>query len=478
MGDSRRPPAALRGRASRLAAKGAHRAAFAALFIAPLTAATVAVAAAAVPDFASIASREEAAVVSITTISFAQHRDLGDDDPDEEPSLQASPIDPAPTSPLEGGPWRLPTRGLASGFLVSSDGAILTSAHAVTGVGDPVVRLADGREYRARIVGVDPFSDIALLKVDATGLPSAAIGDAKATAVGDWVVAISAPFGLEASVTAGIVSAKRLLPGSGGIVFLQTDVALNPGSSGSPLFNVRGEVIGVNSMLYTTSGGYMGVSFALPIDVAMRVADKLRADGRVVRGQLGLAVQELTPALAIAFGRKKSNGAVVLRVPPGSPADAAGVRVGDIVVGLDGRDDMPYESIQEAVAERAPGTAVELLVFRGGTLRQVVIRVSAMPQPAAATTGERPSPGGDRLGIVVAAVTGGEGVEVKETYGLALRAGIFPGDRILSINATPVRAAKDYQAALSLLPPEANVALLVSRSGRLRYFALGDKTLP
>jgi serine protease Do len=249
-----------------------------------------------------------------------------------------------------------PTRNQASGIIISADGYILTSAHVVTNIEAASVVLADSREFKGRVIGLDVRSDVALIKIDATGLTAARIGDPRRLAIGDWVAAIGATFGFEATVTAGIVSARRFFPGGLGVSFIQTDVATNPGSSGGPLFNLEGDVVGMSSMVYTSSGGYMGVSFALPIDVAMDVADRLRTEGRVVRGQLGARVQAVTLGLARAFGRTDAAGALVTRVDRGSAAERAGLRAGDIVLTAGDRKEMSYAELQKAVAATAPGT--------------------------------------------------------------------------------------------------------------------------
>jgi serine protease Do len=430
--------------------------------------------AAALPDFASYASREEAIVVSISTVTLPRRHGVDNDDD--------APLDdegePASPSPIGESVQRPAVHGLASGFIVSPEGHILTSAHAVIGVRGMTVRLADGREFVGELVGADAFSDVAVVKIDAERLPVAPLGDPRKVGVGDWVSAIGAPFGLETSITAGIVSAKRLLPGSGGIAYIQTDVAINPGSSGSPLFNLQGEVIGINSMVYTTSGVYQGVSFALPIDVAMGIAGQLRTSGRVVRGQLGLSVQEVTPGLAQAFGLQRTAGALVARVARGSTAEGAGMRVGDIVLGIGRDDELSYGEIQRRVEEQPPGTTIALEVWRERALRQVEVAVGALVERS---PGPAPDSGqGDRLGIVLAQVPSSGGVsgeggvlEVRESHGAALRAGISVGDGILSVNGTAVHRVAEYEAALAKVPARDYVALLVLRDGGVHFFALG-----
>ena len=429
-----------------------------------------------VPDFASQLSREEAVVVSITTVSMDSPFVL---DPDEAVVGEGEGAG-AGALPLAEAFTLRPRRSLASGIIVSADGHIMTSAHAVAAVRDMTVRLADGREFVGRVLGADEFSDVALLKIEADNLPAARIGDPERLAVGDWVVAIGAPFGLEASVTAGIVSAKRLLPTTGWIRFIQTDVATNPGSSGGPLFNLAGEVVGMNSMMYTSTGGFMGVSFAMPADVAMGIVRQLQAHGRVVRGQLGLGIQEVTPALARAFGLPRATGALVSRVRAGSQAARAGLRIGDIVLGLDDRAEMTYADIQQDVASRRPGTVATLLVWRSGVMRRVLVDVSAsVPSPGLAPPAPVALPQGDRLGLVVAENPAGvrysvgeAGPEVKEAYGAALRAGIGPGDLILGVNQSPIRNLAEYDAAMARLADGTIVAVLIVREGRHRYYPL------
>ncbi|RYY63974.1 MAG: PDZ domain-containing protein, partial [Comamonadaceae bacterium] len=270
--------------------------------------------------------------------------------------------------------WPLPAnvrisqiRDLASGVIIDSSGLILTSAHVVTHIDEAQVQLDDGRRFTARVVGVDRRTDVGLLKIDATALPTAVIGDSSTIGPGDWVAAISSPFGFHGSVTAGVVSAVgRVMGGAGEIPFIQTDVAINPGSSGSPLFNSRGEVVGINSMIYSGSGGYMGLSFAVPINLAMRIAGQLRESGAVRRAYLGAEFQEVTPALAQSFGLPSTTGALVVRVEADSPASASGLAQGDAVLAIDGRPLAHFVDLPQQIAQRPPGDGIQLEVWRQG----------------------------------------------------------------------------------------------------------------
>ena len=429
----------------------------------------------AVPDIASFVSREEAVVVSIKTVT--PWSPFAGEDEGEDPLLSdstAAQVREAPRKPTFD---QAPTRNQASGIVISADGYILTSAHAVANIEAASVILADGREFKGRVVGLDVRSDVALLKIETSGLAAARIGDPSRLAVGDWVVAIGAPFGFDATVTAGIVSARRSFPGGLGVSFIQTDVATNPGSSGGPLFNLEGDVVGMSAMVYTSSGGYMGVSFALPIDVAMDVADRLRTDGRVVRGQLGARVQEVTLALARAFGRSDAAGALVTRVDRGSAAERAGLKLGDIVISVGERPPMSFAELQVAVAATAPGTRLPLAVWRAGALRWITIDIGALDSGSPPVQGGEVHGRGDRLGLMVvesarSAETKGPRLEVREAHGAALRAGIGAGDVIVALNDVPLDRLVRYQSELSRLRPDATVALLVMREGRLQYFAV------
>jgi len=430
------------------------------------------------PDFAAYVSREEAVVVTIRTVE-SWRPVMGDDDGEDAIRLEEG-VAPVRERDPKASFDQAPTRGLSSGIVISADGYILASAHAVTDIEAATVLLADGREFKGRVIGVDARSDVALMKIDAVGLAAARIGDPQRLAIGDWVAAIGAPFGFDASITAGIVSARRSFPGGLGISFIQSDVATNPGSSGGPLFNLAGEVVGMSAMVATSSGGYMGVSFALPIDVAMNVAEKLRTQGKVIRGQLGARVQEVTPGLAGAFGRPDTAGALVTRVDRGSSAERAGLRMGDIVLGIGGREAMSFAELQQAVAATPPGTRLPVTVWRAGAARQVALDISPVESGSAPIAPEEARAPGDRLGLVLAESpysggaisSAGTRVEVRESHGAALRAGIAAGDVIVAVNDQQTDRLSSYEAALARVASHPYVAVLVMRRARLQYFAL------
>lgn len=365
-------------------------------------------------------------------------------------------------------------RGEGSGFIVSADGVILTNAHVVDGAERVTVKLTDRREFEARVLGTDAKSDVAVLKIEAASLPVVRIGDPAALEVGEWVVAIGAPFGFENSVTAGIVSAKgRNLPDDGYVPFIQTDVAVNPGNSGGPLFNLRGEVVGINSQIYSRSGGYQGVSFAIPIDVAMDVGRQLQAHGRVTRGRLGVGIQDLDQALAKSFGLDRPRGALVANVEEGGPAAAAGVQEGDVILSFDGRAIDSAGALPATVATAKPGRKVELEVWRDRASRKLAVTVGGAEVAAAVADNGAPARG--RLGLRVRPANAGEagdsgparGVVVEEATGPSAAAGIQPGDVVLAANGRPVRDVEDLRAVVK--DAKDTVALLVQR-GSSRIF--------
>jgi serine protease Do len=367
------------------------------------------------------------------------------------------------------GPDAPELRSLGSGFIIDAAGHIITNAHLVENGREVMVRLADRREFEARVIGTDRVSDIALLKIEAAGLPPVRIGDPARLRAGEWVAAIGSPFGLERSVTAGIVSALgRTLPEESFVAFIQTDVAVNPGNSGGPLFNLRGEVVGVTSVIYSDSGGYQGLSFAIPIDVAMEVAAKLRAHGKVTRGRIGVRLQEVSTELARAFKLPRPTGALVVEVFEDSAAARAALQPGDVVLRFAGK---PVESDADLVrltAGAAPGTMVELELMRFGAPRTARLRVEearSLVAPAREPPGEH--------GLAGLQLAPGKGGLLVQRPGEAGRhAGLARGDLILSVNGRSVPSAEVFRALLQAAGQGATVALLVQRDGVRQFLAL------
>ncbi|HYR33295.1 MAG TPA: Do family serine endopeptidase [Burkholderiales bacterium] len=369
-----------------------------------------------------------------------------------------------------------PRQGLGSGFIISEDGYILTNAHVVAEFDDVSVRLADSkREFKAKVVGLDKRSDVALLKVDADGLPPARLGDSSKLEPGDWVAAIGSPFGFANTITAGIVSAKgRSLPDEMYVPFIQTDVAVNPGNSGGPLLNLQGEVIGVNSLIYSGTGGYMGVSFAIPIEVALDVSRQLKSQGKVTRGRIGIAIQPVTRELARSFRLEEATGAIIINVEKGGPADQAGVRVGDVVLEWNSETiDEPSE-LPRLVAATRPGSLAHLAVWREGKRQTLPLRVGEIaPEPTAAAARQAPAKQEDpRLGMAVRELMPAERKTLGVDYGLvvvdvAQRSGpgsiILPGDVIVGVNQSPFASRQEFDKLIGAHHKGDMVALLVRR---------------
>jgi serine protease Do len=367
-----------------------------------------------------------------------------------------------------------------TGFVIRADGYILTNFHVVEEAfnEEVVVRLADGRELPGRVAGVDPETDLALVKVEAADLPQVRIGDPRRLQPGEWVATIGAPFGFERSVAAGIVSAtRRSVPAVAQIPFIQTDVATNPGHSGGPLFNLRGEVVGVNSLIFSNTGGSIGVSFAIPIDVAMDIAQELRLHGEVKRGRIGVHLQEVSAELARAFRLPSTQGAVITQVEKGTPAERAGLRAGDVILRFAGKSAPTHAELAQQVTATPPGTAVAIDLVRYGEPRQVTLRVAAS---RSAPLRSKDAGGTDRFGFVVAPL--GEarrkrmgldgGLLVQRAEGAARRAGLVPGDVILSVNGANVRNAEGFRAALEQGLPGDSLALLVVRASSRAFVPL------
>jgi serine protease Do len=383
-----------------------------------------------------------------------------------------------------GDPGFRDAKSLGSGFIVSKDGYIMTNYHVVKDADEVIVRLSDRRELKAEIIGADARSDVALLKIDATGLPVAKIGKSSELEVGEWVLAIGSPFGFDHSATAGIVSAKgRSLPQENYVPFIQTDVAINPGNSGGPLFNQEGEVVGVNSQIYSRTGGYMGLSFAIPIEVAMDVADQLKTSGKVSRGWLGVLIQDVTLDLAESFGMKQPHGALVAKVLPDSPAQAAGIKVGDIIVEFDEQDVMNSSNLPPIVGSSKVGVRLPVTVIRNSREKTIYVKLGELPdEQADLETSDKPArKSTDRLGLTAMDLTDKqkEELEIEDgvlvthiVTGAASRAGVRKEDIILSIDNTPVTDLKQFEKLVKGLPAGKSVALLVQRNGNPTFLAI------
>ena len=417
------------------------------------------------PDFSSLVKAYGPAVVNIsvkanvkTAAQLPQLPGFGPDDPFSQ-FFRGFP----------GPRGSVPVHGEGSGFIIKPDGTILTNAHVVDDATNVTVKLTDRREYEAKVLGVDEKTDVAVIKIDAKDLPVVHFGQGDNVQVGEWVVAIGAPFGFDNSVTAGIVSAKgRTLPDGSYVPFLQTDVAINPGNSGGPLFNLDGDVIGINSQIYSRSGGYEGVSFAIPIDVALDVSRQLQANGKVSRGKLGVGIQELDQKLADSFGLDTPRGALVSSVEDAGPAAKAGLEAGDVILEFDGRPIGEASELPAAVAQTAPGKNVELKVWRKNAEKEFKLKLGELDETQAATA-DAGQPEAGRLGLAVRPLTSDErrqvgvngGLLIEDVQGAAEDAGLRPGDIVLSANGHEVDSVQDLRKLVA--GAKDHVALLVQR---------------
>lgn len=431
----------------------------------------------ALPDFSQITERYGPAVVNISVTGTTKVSD-------ESPMLQgggnAFPNDPffeffrrfqqGQQGNGMGEQQEIPTRGEGSGFIVSSNGIILTNAHVVRDAKEVTVKLTDRREFRAKVLGADAKTDIAVLKIDAKNLPVVTLGKISELKVGEWVLAIGSPFGFENTVTAGVVSAKgRSLPDDGAVPFIQTDVAVNPGNSGGPLFNARGEVVGINSQIYTRSGGYQGVSFAIPIDVAVRIKDQIVATGKVEHARLGVAVQEVNQAFADSFKLDKPEGALVSMVEKGSPADKAGLQSGDVIRKLNGQPIVSSGDLPALITLAAPGDTVKLEIWRQGAPKELTAQLVNADDKSAVVAGSKGTPNQGKLGLALRPLQPDEkqeagvdaGLLVEQASGPAAMAGVQAGDVLIAINGVPVKNIEQVRAAVA--KSEKSVALLIQR---------------
>lgn len=444
------------------------------------------------PDFADLVEKTGPAVVNIRTIERVKPGQNGGIPGAEDEEMQeffrrffGVPMPrPQPDRTPRGrrpGPQQeeeVP-RGVGSGFIISGDGFVLTNAHVVDGADDVYVTLTDKREYKAKIIGVDKRTDVAVVKIEGNNLPRLTIGDPNKLRVGEWVIAIGSPFGLDNTVTAGIISAKARDTGDY-LPLIQTDVAVNPGNSGGPLINMRGEVVGINSQIYSRSGGYMGISFAVPIDEAMRVADQLRTTGRVTRGRIGVQIGEVTKDVAESLGLARAQGALIQRVEPGGPAEKGGLEAGDIILKYNGTSIEKSSDLPRLVGATKPGTRATLTVWRKGAAKDVPLTIAELEPEKVARKDEKkgkPDQAPNSLGLVVSDLTDAQkkelkvegGVIVDAAEGPAARSGLRAGDVILRLNNNDVKDARQFNGLVAKLEPKKLAVVLVRRGDASQF---------
>ena len=442
------------------------------------------------PDFTDLVDQVGPSVVNIRTLEKVSTRPGSDNGMDEDmleffrrfgvPIPNVPPRQgPQPNQPQQ----EEQPRGVGSGFILSSDGLIMTNAHVVDGADEVIVTLTDKREFKARIVGADKRTDVAVVKIEATGLPAVKVGDVTRLKVGEWVMAIGSPFNLENTVTAGIVSAKQRDTGDY-LPLIQTDVAINPGNSGGPLINMRGEVVGINSQIYSRSGGYMGIAFAIPIDEAIRVSEQLRASGRVTRGRIGVRIDQVSKEVAESIGLGLARGALVRGVEAGSPAEKAGVEAGDIITRFDGRTIEKSSDLPRMVGNTKPGTRSSLTVFRRGSAKELSVTIGEFEaeKPVARKEREekpRSTLAGQALGLTVSELSNAQKREIKVKGGVrvdaaveaAQRAGLREGDVIVAIANVEISDVREFEAVLARLDKSKPVNVLFRR-GEWSQFAV------
>ena len=443
------------------------------------------------PDFTELVEKVGPSVVNIRTLERGPRGNAagpggGGMDPNMEEFFRrfGIPLPGGRGGPRGGGDEEPQQRGVGSGFILSADGYVMTNAHVVDGADELLVTLTDKREFKAKVIGLDKRTDVAVVKIEASGLPAVKLGDVNRLKVGEWVMAIGSPFGLENSVTAGIVSAKARDTGDY-LPFIQTDVAINPGNSGGPLINMRGEVVGINSQIYSRSGGFMGISFAIPIDEASRVAEQLRAGGRVIRGRIGVTIAPVTKDVAESIGLGKPAGALVRGAESGGPADKAGIEAGDIITKVDGKPIEKSGDLPRIVGATKPGSKTVLQVFRRGGYKDVTVTVAefepdAPSRVAQAEPGASAAAGKSALGLTVSDLSDAAkrelklrgGVKVDAVDGAAARAGLREGDVILALDNTEVADVKQFLAVASKAEKARAVSVMVRRGEWVNYLVI------
>ena len=440
------------------------------------------------PDFTDLVEQVGPSVVNIRTLEKVSARTGSGGDEEMLEFFKRFGL-PMPNAPRQAPRPNRPQpqeeeqpRGVGSGFILSSDGLIMTNAHVIEGADEVIVTLTDKREFKAKLIGADKRSDVALVKIEASGLPAVKVGDVSRLRVGEWVMAIGSPFGLENTVTAGIVSAKQRDTGDY-LPFIQTDVAINPGNSGGPLINMRGEVVGINSQIYSRSGGSMGISFAIPMDEAVRVSEQLRVSGRVTRGRIGVQIDQVTKEVAESIGLGKAQGALVRAVEPGAPADKAGVEAGDIIVKFEGKVVDKSSDLPRMVGATKPGTRSALTVFRRGSYKDLTVVVAEIEADKPARKANEPeerakTPStGQALGMSVSDLTEAQkkelklkgGVRVDAAVEAAARAGLREGDVLVAIANVEINSVKEFEAAVAKIDKSKAVNVLFRRGEWAQY---------
>lgn len=438
------------------------------------------------PDFTQLVEKEGRAVVNISTTSVVRDSGGGADVDEDTLEFFRRFGFPIPPGMGRGQQRERQSQSLGSGFIVESNGYILTNAHVVAEASEITVKLTDKRTFKAKVIGSDARTDVALLKIEASGLPKVTIGDVDRLRVGEWVVAIGAPFGLENTVTAGIVSAKgRNLPDENFVPFIQTDAAVNPGNSGGPLFNLNGEVIGINSQIYSRSGGYMGLSFAIPIDVAMKVVDEIKVHGKVQRARIGVTIQDVSEELAKAFGMAKPAGALVNSVEDEGPADKGGIKAGDIILKFNGRNVASSSDLPRLVSSAKPGSKAAIQVWRDKKTVDLAVTLGELDQPDRSSAGReyrggQQSDDGGRFGMSLQELNARQlkdlgvrfGLQVVSSSGAAAKSGIMQGDVIVGIGSQALTSMNQLKQRLAALKPNETIPLRVLRNGQSLFLIL------